>query len=265
MLYRAKLRLHKIASNSLAVMRAFESSDHAPGFKDIDLGPDCPPVQRSLGLRWNLSVDTFSFQINCADKPFTKRGVLSVVNSLYDPLGFIAPITIQGTPLLRQLSETVKDWDAPLTPDKEPKWETWKQSLCALHEIHISRCYTRTSLAASTRKELHVFSDASIDAIATVAYLKVAGPDNQGHVGFVFGKAKLALKPDHTIPRLELCGTVLAVELADIIQHELVTNIDDVEYYSDSKVVLGYIYNQTRRFNVYVSNCIERIRRFFQA
>ncbi|KAM3938230.1 uncharacterized protein RB166_011994 [Leptodactylus fuscus] len=261
MLYRANLRLHKIASNSPAVMRAFESSDYAPVFKDIDLGSDCPPVQRSLGLRWNLSADTFSFQINCADKPFTKRGVLSVVNSLYDPLGFVAPITIQGKSLLRQLSETVKDWDAPLPPDKESKWETWKQSLCALDEIHIPRCYARTSLAASTRKELHVFSDASMEAIAAVAYLKVTGPDNQDHVGFVFGKAKLAPKPEHTIPRLELCGTVLAVELADFIQHELDVNIDNVQYYSDSKIVLGYIYNQTRRFYVYVSNRIERIRR----
>ncbi|CAJ0922777.1 unnamed protein product [Ranitomeya imitator] len=242
-------------------MRAFGSSDHAPGFKDIDLGPDRPPVHRSLGLRWNRSANAFGFQINCADKPFTKRGVLSVVNSLYDPLGFVAPITIQGKSLLRQLSETVKDWDAPLPPDKESKWETWKQSLCALDEIHIQRCYAGISLAASTRTELHVFSDASTEAIAAVVYLKVTESDNQDHVGFVFGKAKLAPKPDNTIPRLELCGTVLAVELADFIQHELDIHIDDVQYYSDSKVVLGYIYNQTRCFYVYVSNRIERIRR----
>ncbi|KAM4036393.1 uncharacterized protein ACNLHF_015326 [Anomaloglossus baeobatrachus] len=83
----------------------------------------------------------------------------------------------------------------------------------------------------------------------------------QNYVGFVFGKAKLAPKPDHTIPRLELCGTVLAVEIADFIRQELCVKIDEVQYYTDSKVILGYIYNQSRRFYVYVSNRIERIRR----
>ncbi|XP_044160410.1 uncharacterized protein LOC122945403 [Bufo gargarizans] len=242
-------------------MRAFESGDHAPGFKDINLGLDSPPVQRSLGLRWDLSADSFGFQISCADKPFTKRGVLSVVNSLFDPLGFVAPITIQGKSLLRQFSETVKDWDTPLPSEKEQKWEAWKRSLCALDEIHIPRCYVKTSLSSSIKKELHVFSDASTEAIAAVAYLKVTEPNNQNHVGFVFGKAKLAPKPDHTIPRLELCGTVLAVEIADFIQQELGVDIAEVQYYTDSKVVLGYIHNRTKRFYVYVSNRIERIRR----
>ncbi|KAM4048607.1 uncharacterized protein ACNLHF_011410 [Anomaloglossus baeobatrachus] len=261
MLSQAKLRLHKIASNSLTVMRAFESGDHAPGFKDIDLGLDSPPVQRSLGIRWDLAADSFGFQVSCSDKPFTKRGVLSIVNSLFDPLGFVAPITIQGKSLLRQFSETVKDWDTPLPSDKQQKWEAWKQSLCGLNNIHIPRCYLKISLTSSIKKELHIFSDASTEAIAAVAYLKVTDPNGQNYVGFVFGKAKLAPKPDHTIPRLELCGTVLAVEIADFIRQELCVEIDEVQYYTDSKVVLGYIYNQSRRFYVYVSNRIERIRR----
>ena len=36
---------------------------------------------------------------------------------------------------------------------------------------------------------------------------------------------------------------------------------DSITYYSDSRVVLGYIANETRRFYVYVSNRVERIRR----
>ncbi|XP_069830268.1 uncharacterized protein [Dendropsophus ebraccatus] len=261
MLSEANLRLHKIASNSVAVMKAFQPDDHATGFKDLSLGMDMPPEQRSLGLRWDLSKDTFGFQVNFADKPFTKRGVLSVVNSLYDPMGFVAPITVQGKSLLRQFSETVKDWDAPLPADKLSKWESWKQSLRALDGIRIPRCYTSASLSTSQRKELHIFSDASTEAIAAVAYLKVKDSSNRTHIGFLFGKAKLAPKPEHTIPRLELCGTILAVEIADFILRELDILIDDIKFYTDSKVVLGYIYNQTKRFYVYVSNRVERIRK----
>ncbi len=75
------------------------------------------------------------------------------------------------------------------------------------------------------------------------------------------GKAKLAPRPEHTVPRLELCAAVLAVELADLISAELDLQLDAITYYSDSKVVLGYICNETRRFYVYVSNRVQRIRR----
>lgn len=43
---------------------------------------------------------------------------------------------------------------------------------------------------------------------------------------------------------------------------ELNVKLDDMRFYTDSKVVLGYIHNVTRRFYVYVSNRVERIRKF---
>ncbi|XP_056458730.1 uncharacterized protein LOC130392274 [Gadus chalcogrammus] len=66
----------------------------------------------------------------------------------------------------------------------------------------------------------------------------------------------------HTVPRLELGAAVLAVEIAELASRELDLKFDDVRFYTDSKVVLGYIYNATRRFYVYVSNRVEHIRKF---
>lgn len=37
--------------------------------------------------------------------------------------------------------------------------------------------------------------------------------------------------------------------------------MDDIKFYTDSKVVLGYIYNRTKRFYVYVSNHVGRNRK----
>lgn len=34
-----------------------------------------------------------------------------------------------------------------------------------------------------------------------------------------------------------------------------------IRFYTDSKVILGCIYNQTRRFHIYVSNRVQRIRK----
>ncbi len=59
---------------------------------------------------------------------------------------------------------------------------------------------------------------------------------------------------------LELCGAVLAVEMAEHILDELDHKPNAVKFYCDSKVVLGYIYNQSRCFFVYVHNRVQRIR-----
>ncbi|KAK5853507.1 hypothetical protein PBY51_014653 [Eleginops maclovinus] len=71
-------------------------------------------------------------------KPYTRRGILSTVNSLYDPLGFVAPIVMQGKALVRELSSE-QGWDTPLDPGKETEWNTWRESLTALEDLHIKR------------------------------------------------------------------------------------------------------------------------------
>lgn len=98
-------------------------------------------------------------------------------------------------------------------------------------------------------------------AVSAVAYRKTIDKTGHIHTGFIMGKSKLAPHPPHTIPRLELCAAVLAVELADLIQDELDTNIVKVTFFTDSRIVLGYIHNTSRRFYVYVTNRVARIRK----
>jgi len=261
MLAESNLRLHKVASNSSQVMEAFPVEDRAKDLKDLDLGVDPLPLQRSLGLSWNLETDSFTYVVSCEEKPYTRRGVLSTVNSLYDPLGFVAPITMNGKALVRELSSEQSEWDAPLLPQKEAEWNLWRNSLKALEDLHVKRCYIPVSLSSTQTKELCIFSDASTVAIGAVAYLRAADTEGQYHVGFVMGKSKLAPRPAHTIPRLELCAAVLAVELYELISDEMDIEMDTVKFFTDSKIVLGYIHNSTRRFYLYVSNRVTRIRR----
>lgn len=74
-------------------------------------------------------------------------------------------------------------------------------------------------------------------------------------------QSKLAPRPAHTVPRLELCAAVLAVELYDLLRDEMDITWDAVKFYTDSKIVLGYIHNTARRFYVYVANRVSRIRK----
>lgn len=123
------LRLHKVASHWPAVIEAFSPEDHARDISKLDLFVENLPIQRSLGLVWNMRADTFMFQIEEDEKPFTSRGVLSTVNSLYDPLGFLAPITVHSRLILRKFTTQADDWDSPLPKAMEVEWTRWKQSL----------------------------------------------------------------------------------------------------------------------------------------
>lgn len=115
------LRLHKFTSDSPTLMEAFDPEDLAKGVYQLDLEDD-PPIQRSLGINWNLADDNFHFSISTDDKPLSRRGVLSTVNSIYDPLGFLAPVIITGRHILRQIVSDTSNWDDPLTEPLKLQW-----------------------------------------------------------------------------------------------------------------------------------------------
>ncbi|XP_052255023.1 uncharacterized protein LOC127860749 [Dreissena polymorpha] len=102
-LRRSSIRLYKIASNSRVVISSFPVEDLAIDMTSFDISTDEMPDQASLGLKWNINADTFEFKINIAGRPFTRRGVVATVNSIFDPLGFLAPVTIEGKILVREI------------------------------------------------------------------------------------------------------------------------------------------------------------------
>lgn len=255
------LRLHKVASNDKHVMDAFPFEDRSKDFKDIDLSVDKLPMQRSLGLNWELESDSFTYRLSKEERPFSKRGLLSTINGIFDPIGFVAPVVVSGKILMRETLRGSYNWDDPLPVHLLDKWSNWKNSLRFLEDVHIPRTYTPSSLSKTLCKELHIFSDASEAAIASVAYLRTVDDSNNIHVGFILGKCKLAPTSGHSVPRLELCAAVMSVQLYDIISEELDMKFNTVRFYTDSMVVLGYINNKGKRFFKYVENRVERIRK----
>lgn len=55
-------------------------------------------------------------------------------------------------------------------------------------------------------------------------------------------------------------NSLFVVEMAELVESELDISVHSLQFCTDSKVILGYIYNQTRQFYVYVSNRLQRIR-----
>lgn len=160
---------------------------------------------------------------------------------------------------MREVSASGLDWDTPLLSKDQQLWQDWQQSLYSLKSVSLPRMLPHTSLSLIDNMEIHIFSDASEKAIAAAAYLKSTTSDGQTSVRFIMGKSKLAPIKGHTVPRLELCASVLAIEIAEIIASQLDFGTDRMFFHTDSTVVLGYITNTSRRFYKCVSNRVERI------
>lgn len=138
---------------------------------------------------------------------------------------------------------------------------SWIQSLVSLKGLQIPRMYSDISFEDANRRKVLVFADASKEAIAVSAYLKLYDVD-RSIISFLMGKAEVAPSHDHSIPRLELCEAVLATTIEDTIADQLNIQKDDFSFFTESQVVLGYISNECRRFYIYVGNRVSRIRLF---
>ncbi|XP_075188283.1 uncharacterized protein LOC142262371 [Anomaloglossus baeobatrachus] len=97
--------------------------------------------------------------------------------------------------MLRQLTAENTDSGAPLSSQKQQWWEAWKKSLKVLEKIRIPRCYSSRSSLVVIKREVHIFSDASTEAIAAVAYLKTFRRHNKVDCGFI-----LVLSSKRTTP-----------------------------------------------------------------
>ena len=80
-------------------------------------------------------MDRFTFCVSLEEKPLTIRGILSSINSLIDPLVFVAPVSL----LMRELSVKQYDCDAPLPAAKQEEWVLWGNSMKGLEQIEILR------------------------------------------------------------------------------------------------------------------------------
>ena len=82
-------------------METVSPEKHSKEARDLDLGSDRLPVEHALlNIQWCGKSDVFEFRIVVNDQPPTRRGILSVVSSIYDPLGFAAPFTLPAKKIL---------------------------------------------------------------------------------------------------------------------------------------------------------------------
>ncbi|XP_053691604.1 uncharacterized protein LOC128740118 [Sabethes cyaneus] len=218
--------------------------------------------ERVLGMIWNPTTDLFVFQglfsedmlplIQCAEVP-TKRQALRVVMSIFDPLGLVAVFVIHGKILIQNIWRSKIDWDERISGELFSHWERWTNLLRQLEQIQIPRCYfPGSSVEAYHTIQLHTFVDASEEAFAAVAYLRIVENETV-RCALVSAKTKVAPLKPMSIPRLELSAAVLGAKLAKAVAENHTLTINRRVFWSDSRTVLSWLRSDQRKYRQFVA------------
>ena len=160
---------------------------------------DCPEA-KVLGVLWNTTTDMIKYppRSTASTTPnlITKREVLQESSKIYDPIGFLGPVTVRAKILMQELWRQGIAWDEPLTPDLQMKWKELATELETIMSIAIPRQYFPLSSTWPNDVKLHVFVDASTKAYGTVAYLNSS---QENYSSFVMAKSRIAPTKELTL------------------------------------------------------------------
>ena len=180
-------KLTKFLSNSKQVFQSVDEADRRQGVKDKDLMGDLP-AEQALGVLWGTEIDKFGFRVTLKQKSWTRRGLRSVISSVYDPLGFAAPFPLQGKLLIQQLCKENLGWDETIPDNIQKQWAKWERQLKELEGLSVDRCFKQANFGKIVDCSLHHFADACEHAYGQASYLRIVDETGRIHCCLVIGK-----------------------------------------------------------------------------
>ena len=216
---------------------------------------------KALGISWKPNADVLIFKVSLEPLTvITKRNLLSAISKLFDPLGWLAPIVIQFKILMQQTWVRGLKWDELVPSDVSDTWNTYRNDSPSIKTLEIPRSIVTNGIVDL---QIHLFSDASEKAYATVGYARVV--DNLGNVNSLLLTSKRRVAPVKTIslPRLKLCGADLASKLAFALRRILETLPYTVSFHAwtDSTIVLHWLSRQPKTWKKFVQNRVSEIQK----
>ena len=260
-----QMTAHKWATNSPKLRESLLPGQTASA---VNLGQDnealfCSdggeiPSIKCLGILWHPETDKLQFfsdpSPDCAD--WTMRKISSRTSRLFDPLGLVCPLMLEGKLLMQSLWKLGIGWDEEVPSDVSSKYNRWLKRVSTSHLSHIPR---RVKAPFKSKfDQLLIFTDASSQAQAAVAYLWSCGQD-QAQACLWAAKQKISsLNKAESISHLELEGASMGVELARQICKAMKWDMNNVLYFTDSTTVLWWL-RTYRELDVFIGNRVCRV------
>ena len=161
----------------------------------------------------------------------TKREILKCISQLFDPLGYMLPVTIRSRMLLQEVWRTRVSWDDRLSVEFVDLWEDLFLDLQECYNISIPR----QLYFDPNNVSLHLFSDASNKAYGCAAYVV-----SEGVSSLITAKARVAPLKNLSVPKLELTAVLLSTRLTNfIVETYKHIHFQQIQFWIDSKVFIS--------------------------
>ncbi|KAJ8039805.1 hypothetical protein HOLleu_13921 [Holothuria leucospilota] len=219
------------------------------------------PRIKVLGLDWDPVTDQLwvAGEEIPVQGELTKRKCLSVMNSVFDPLDLLSPVTVRAKILLRDLWGKGLDWDELIDKGDQLKWQELFRDLNACSNIKIPRCIKPFNSRDDVKPMLIMFSDASEKAMGTVAYSRYECDDGSYSTSLLASKSRVAPIRITSVVRLELSAALISARLAKTIMEETGIDFQRVLYLVDSEIVRAMIQKRSYGFKTFVATRIGEI------
>lgn len=235
--------------------------------KSLNLGEESD-ANKVLGVFWKSSDDSFTFKLSphiinndlfLGVRVPTKRELLKVLMTIYDPLGLIGHFLMYLKIVLQEVWRTNVKWDDEIQASQDSKWKKWLSYLPEIQNIIIPRCYLQSfQTYNNVDVQLHTFADASENGYAAVAYLRISDGNNVS-VSLVGSKTRVAPLRITSIPRLELMAAVIASRFANQILNSMTITINKKIFWTDSKTVISWLKSDQRKYHQFVAFRVSEI------
>lgn len=214
---------------------------------------------KTLGLYWNAVNDFLRYRVRNTElksNRVSKRSILSTIAQIFDPLSLIGPVTIKAKLILQRLWRLNISWDESVPVDLYTSWKEFVLQMSKLNDIEIPRhvlCVKPIGI------QLHGYCDASEVAYGACLYLRSVDENGQVHVHLLCAKSRVAPLKSISLPRLELCGALLLAQLTRKALNSILSKVEEVFLWCDSKIVLAWIAAQPCTWTTFVANRVTQI------
>ena len=254
LLQKGGFNITKWVCNSDRVLQTIPETVRAVKSDSLHL-PTHNPDARAFGLFWSTKTDTFHFDMSNIKKTcLNRRQLLSIVNSIYDLLGFLAPMILPMKILHQQLCRQKLAWDDHIDAQFLIKFHAWIDEINQLRFFYVNRCVKPCDFGIINVVEFHHFSDASEDAYSRVSCTRLINEAFECHTSILLAKCRLTPISTSTIPRLELNAATMSVKNENFFRKEMQFSRVHSYFWTDSTKVLRYIRNESRAFKTFFAN-----------
>ena len=124
---------------------------------------------------------------------YTQPKFFSLVSSIFDPLGILAPVTILFKAILQSTWKLGSSWDSLLPANSQKELQKLLNLFVSIKPISLPRTLFKRQLTTRDNVQLHTFTDASLIGMSAVVYVRVEyQPENQLATHYVIGKSEVA-------------------------------------------------------------------------